>query len=449
MAAIGVPDAAAALSGCADIAEEFSILKKTYLRQVLITHPDKGGDAETFQATRKAFEVIRKLFESGSVASFANSAERPTTSAYTTAGSTTGAGVPSWEFYAAAADEQVPRHHVELARSNRSKCKAVGIAKHCDDASIEKGVIRVGSMDPEAGSYGRWVHLACWRVPSKVWLGLPDPTKCKDVSAFEEALARMGGVQLSGVGDMLPAARALFAQHVMDKSNWARLVKRKAKPEDPAPEGAASVEAIEAGAAGGGAPSQSRKKMKTEAGSVVASTTSTALVTTSEEPSKFIVPVAGKGSAVATSMAGQTVVLTGLFPELGGGAGLSLGKAKAKALVESFGGRVTSSVSGKTTLLLVGKQPGASKVTQASGKGVQMMGLRDLADGLKVGMLKSAEELGPMQIESFSAGYRGNGVGLSLTAPQQEALRIQQLESSKALLASRRALPAPAKRKWT
>lgn len=436
MAAIGVADPAAALSGCADLAEEFSILKKAFHRKILKDHPDKGGDAGTFRATRSAFEVIRDLYESAAVPSFATAAARPTGAAYGTARATTGAGVPSWEFYAAAADDVVPRHCVELAKSGRAKCKAMGVAKHCADVVIEKGAVRVGTLDPEAGSYGRWVHLDCYRVPSKVWLGIPDPAKCKDVSVFEECLMQMGGVQLAGMAELPPEARKIFAEHVMDKSKWARLQKRKSKPESEATE-----------AAGGAA--QPRKRLKTEAlasnkGGALADEggSSGALVTTKAEPTKFVVPVAGQGLAVRSSLQGETVVLTGLFPEVGGGTGLSLGKARTKALVESFGGRVTSSVSGKTTLLVVGKQPGMGKVTQASSKGVRMMGLQDLADGLKVGHLKSADELGPMQIDSFSKGYHGNGLALKLTGAQQErAMRVEQPSSRKALKS------APAKRK--
>ena len=89
---------------------------------------------------------------------------------------------------------------------------------------------------------------------------------------------------------------------------------------------------------------------------------------------------------MAGCLTGKTVVLTGLFPELGGGMGLDLGKAKARALVESFGGRVTSSVSGKTDVLLVGKEPGMSKVTQARNKpGVILMNLGQLAEELHAG----------------------------------------------------------------
>ena len=43
----------------------------------------------------------------------------------------------------------------------------------------------------------------------------------------------------------------------------------------------------------------------------------------------------------------KTVVLTGIFPEVGGGCGLNLGKDKVKSIVESFGGKVTGSISGK------------------------------------------------------------------------------------------------------
>ncbi|KAJ1623107.1 hypothetical protein T492DRAFT_845766 [Pavlovales sp. CCMP2436] len=100
---------------------------------------------------------------------------------------------------------------------------------------------------------------------------------------------------------------------------------------------------------------------------------------------RFMMPFSRQNGALEGSLAGQTVVMTGLFPELGGGAGLNLGKDKARALIERFGGRVTSAVSGKTTwgginvsgakprcclwaksrMLLVGKEPGMSKVSKA------------------------------------------------------------------------------------
>jgi len=46
---------------------------------------------------------------------------------------------------------------------------------------------------------------------------------------------------------------------------------------------------------------------------------------------------------------------SGTFPEVGGGVGLNLGKDKLKDIITSFGGKVTSSVSGRTDVVVVGK----------------------------------------------------------------------------------------------
>jgi len=77
----------------------------------------------------------------------------------------------------------------------------------------------------------------------------------------------------------------------------------------------------------------------------------------------FELPCPGvMGGPSKIALAGKTVVMTGIFPEVGGGVGLNLGKERVKKMVESFGGRVTGSVSGQTDYLIVGKEPGASKV---------------------------------------------------------------------------------------
>jgi BRCT domain type II-containing protein len=86
-------------------------------------------------------------------------------------------------------------------------------------------------------------------------------------------------------------------------------------------------------------------------------------------------PKPGQNGAIAGVFDGQTMVLTGLFPEVGGGTGLNLGKEKMKSLIENFGGRVTGSVSGKTDFLVVGKDPGASKVSKASAKSIPLVDL--------------------------------------------------------------------------
>jgi hypothetical protein len=73
---------------------------------------------------------------------------------------------------------------------------------------------------------------------------------------------------------------------------------------------------------------------------------------------------------------GHTGHRGGVIPELGGGAGLNLGKDRAEALVASFGGRVTSAVSGRTTHLLVGAEPGAKKVGAAAAGGAKLLDLK-------------------------------------------------------------------------
>ena len=57
-----------------------------------------------------------------------------------------------------------------------------------------------------------------------------------------------------------------------------------------------------------------------------------------KESTAMVMPRPGVGLAVPSALLGKTVVLTGLFPELGGGYGLNQGKDEARALVESFGG---------------------------------------------------------------------------------------------------------------
>ena len=110
-----------------------------------------------------------------------------------------------------------------------------------------------------------------------------------------------------------------------------------------------------------------------------------------------------------TLLAGQTFVMTGTFPELGGGEGLDLGKQRAKKMMESFGARVTSAVSGKTSFVLVGKAPGAKKLEAAEKKGVKIVSLEQLQLALNseskvvaLATLKAAEQ--PI-LGELSKGY--------------------------------------------
>ena len=139
--------------------------------------------------------------------------------------------------------------------------------------------------------------------------------------------------------------------YCIDNSHWARKQTRKPKPVDPfaakyAPPPPPKVEA---------APSTALALPDAPGAGPIAP---------KRPGGAFVIPKPGV-SGVEGCMAGLTCVSTGIFPEVGGGSGLNLGKDRVKAMVQSFGGRVTGSVSGKTNILIVGKQPGMSKVSKA------------------------------------------------------------------------------------
>ena len=390
---------ASALASCANVQDEFSVIKKCYFRAILKNHPDKGGDVIAFRQAQAAFEVLRGLFESGRVSAFSDSLDMDTEAGYgDSMNGFQSRSVPSWDFYAAAAEEVVPTYRVELAKSNRSSCCQTGNAKHCLDESIAKGEVRIGSIDSDAGCYGRWVHLKCWRVPSKVWLGLPDPDKCTDAKRFEAALVSMSAVLICGIGELPPAERRAVAHFTMNKENWARLTKRT----DP--------KAVAALLAGGGGASATAGGAMTATGAVGASSSSS-LVARAAQREKFVIPAPGRNGAKPGSLAGKTFCMTGTFPELGGGTGLALGKERTQAMIESFGGRVTTCLSGRTDILVVGKEPGRVKVGEAQNTNVRLMGLDELKQGLERGRLLPASEAPELVITEFSAGYRGNGGG--------------------------------------
>lgn len=248
-------------------------------------------------------------------------------------------------------------YRVELALSARSACKQTGAAKKCPSDLIEKGTVRIGSFDVDTGSYGRWVHLSCFRVPSKVWLGLPDPTQCTDAAVFEAALTSMNDVLLCGVAELPARERAAFVSHVMNKSNFAR--RQQAHPR-------AHMTVVSAGP-GVSVPDSvlaMASSMAAAAPRVVTPNVERSMVPVlaRQRGGRFLIPVPGVAAAGACHLTGKRFAMTGLFPELGGGSGLNLGKDRLRAMIASFGGRVTASVSNRTDFLIVGKDPGMSKV---------------------------------------------------------------------------------------
>lgn len=258
--------------------------------------------------------------------------------------------------------------------------------------------MRVGSFNEESGSYGRWMHLGCWRVPYKIQLGLPAEA-CKDPSQYSSALASMTEVLFCGFQDLSEADKALVVAHVMDRSNWAapRNVKKdnvKAEAASSSSSSSSSYSSSSSSAQTSGLSTSVAISYERETGTALAPKTKGA----------FVMPVPGVNGAVADCLAGKTIVMTGVFPEIGGGAGLNLGKDRLKAMIERFGGRVTSSVSGKTDILIVGHEPGMGKMSRArSTPGVQLLTTETLKDNIE-GRLALANAP-PVIVDSFSQGY--------------------------------------------
>jgi NAD-dependent DNA ligase len=390
--AIGVTSAD--FEDCGSLEDEFTSIKKIYRLKVLACHPDKGGDAAVFRDVRTSFEELRRMYDTKALHSFVTEQAAEASTYETTYKDFGDMPTPSWEFFYEAAEEDVPLYRVEAAKSARSLCRQKGKAKKCGEGEkIPKGDVRIGSIDEESGSHARWNHLNCWRVPSKIWLGVPNPEECHDPKMFEQALLSMNEVLISGVSELTPDSKQAFVEYVMNKENWAKLVKRKAKNKEEGDEVLTEVE-------------------KQEKKAVV--------IHGKHKPSEvFVVPVPGKNGALANMLEGKRVVLTGTFPEVGGGKSLNLGKDKVKRMVEAFGGKVTGSVSGKTDILIIGKDPGYSKVSQSKSKGIQLIALKELKEAIEGGRLEDAPQ--PGAITNFSGGYSGRdgSNSLALTASDE------------------------------
>ena len=239
-----------------------------------------------------------------------------------------------------------------------------------------------------SGSFGRWHHLSCWRVPMKIWLGLPSPKNFPDhVHLFEKALLGMNEVLLTGYSHLAPHDKTKVAKHVMNEDNWARATTRETK-----------------------SPVALTEKVKKSGDvSVTNAAPEAALIEVHQHPSK-------------NALSGKTFVLTGRFPEIGGGYGLNEGKDRAKELIESLGGVVRSKVSGKTGILIVGQEPGFRKVYEARMRNIPLLGLDDLviegAVGGKLAELEAEAISCPMEIEEYSPGFANRQLWREVPAEQ-------------------------------
>ena len=133
--------------------------------------------------------------------------------------------------------------------------------------------------------------------------------------------------------------------------------------------------------------------------------------------SRYILPKPGVNGAIHNVLQGKTIVLTGIFPQVGGGKGLYVGKHRVKVMCENFGGRVTSEISGQTDILIVGLEPGLVKVSQAFAYRVQQIDLFGLHSVI-MGLVLLKDVTAP-DISNFSTGYKNNGLPLLLSREEE------------------------------
>ena len=254
-----------ALERCeGDMDTEWKVIKKAWFKRVRATHPDKGGDPAEFRMAQTAFEVLRGAYDSKRVTTFANAragfygdgedyeeddaaAEAPeedqaaADAAWSEAWGRTDGAAPSYAFYEAAEAEEMPSYRVELAKTKRGKCQRSVRPKNasdrwtskcqCDSSGvIPKGEIKIGSLDRRAGCYGRFVHLGCWKVPSKIWLGLPAALQSSAAGSVsprdvEQALIAMNEILFCGFTQLSDEQRGNVVRHTMESDNWAKQTK--------------------------------------------------------------------------------------------------------------------------------------------------------------------------------------------------------------------------------
>lgn len=202
--------------------------------------------------------------------------------------------------------------------------------------------------------------------------GLTNPqdiqTSLRDLMAMEEVL-------LTGVRGLDNASQLLFVQRCVNPEHWAGSTKRKAalmageSIATSSDQGASKKSAKSSTTAKSTAAPLSSESAKASATSeastagpaAVPSATNSAMGSTSAgssnattAPVTFHILVPGVNGALdANFLRGLTFVITGTFPEAGGGGESDAGVANVTAMIQSFGGKVNGRFSKKTSEFIV------------------------------------------------------------------------------------------------
>ena len=307
-----------------------------------------------------------------------------------------------------------------------------------------------------------------------------------DHKTFDTELVRMSDVTLAGYTKLTYEERLPIIDFVMNRQNWAKLTVRKLKPSakgNDSSQPLAIAPPLTTGAAG---PSFSGPPASSYSSSALVGSYATAGSIPSNElviaKPRFDMPLVRNENR--DFLAGKTIVLTGTFPEVGGGFGLNLGKDKTREMIEKFGGRVTSAVSGKTDLLLTGTKyvkmivstkisnccrisflvfsPGFSKVKKArSQPRCKLLDLPTMALALENADMEKLENPPPLILDAqdFSTGYRGTAttfleasreemeVAIGIKAPRLEIKAPRGMKREGELMKKSAKRPAPKRAK--
>ena len=120
-------------------------------------------------------------------------------------------------------------------------------------------------------------------------------------------------------------------------------------------------------------------------------------------------------------LAGEVIVLTGVFDDVPGD--IKAGRDAMETLLRDLGATIKGCVSNKTTILLVGWEPGAAKIKRAREIGnARIITPGTLFTGMMHDNLDWAEAAqGTLEIDRFSGGKDGNALDLSALTGEERA----------------------------
>ena len=184
-----------------------------------------------------------------------------------------------------------------------------------------------------------------------------EQTSLRDLLAMEEVL-------LTGVRALDNASQLVFVQRCVNPEHWAGSAKRKAtsmtgengdisdqrtSKKSTKASTAKAIAIVSRTSENITALATSVSAPASTAGSTTVPTASTSVGSTTTAPGSFRILVPGEnGAKDANFLRGMTFVITGTFPEAGGGGESDAGVANVTAMISSFGGKVNTRYS-KTT----------------------------------------------------------------------------------------------------